>query len=148
MSFLQWFHHFTVLLYCWHSLHTMEPVGLWFASMNFCVHSLMYFYFFLSYFRGIFKYLRTSPIAQLITIMQFTQMVVGVYVTYTAYSTNAEDKTCVADPANLRLGLAMYFVYACLFFQLFYNRYIAAPEEKPVSAKKKSKTEKQKSKQS
>lgn len=128
----------------------MEPVGLWFATMNYCVHSVMYFYFFLSYFRGIFKYLRNSPIALLITTMQFMQMCVGVFVTYSAYIAHTTEEDCFGDAANLRMGLAMYFVYACLFFNLFYNRYIAAPKddvEKPLKKEgaggKKSKSKKQ-----
>ena len=39
--FLHWFHHVTVLLYCWHAYHHEVSSGLWFASMNFFVHSIM-----------------------------------------------------------------------------------------------------------
>ena len=41
--FLHWFHHVTVLLYCWHA-YTATPAatGLWFAAMNYTVHSVMY----------------------------------------------------------------------------------------------------------
>ncbi len=46
--FLHWFHHATVLLYCWHAFHTSIASGIWFASMNYCVHSIMYMYFFLA----------------------------------------------------------------------------------------------------
>ena len=35
--FLHWFHHVTVLLYCWHAYHHQVSSGLWFASMNYCV---------------------------------------------------------------------------------------------------------------
>jgi hypothetical protein len=44
--FLHWFHHVTVLMYCWHSFHVMIGPGVWFAAMNYSVHSVMYFYFF------------------------------------------------------------------------------------------------------
>ena len=33
--FLHWFHHCTVLLYCWHAFHHRIAPGLWFAAMNF-----------------------------------------------------------------------------------------------------------------
>jgi hypothetical protein len=36
--FLHWFHHVTVLLYCWHAYHNRIAPGLWFAAMNFTVH--------------------------------------------------------------------------------------------------------------
>ena len=35
--FLHWFHHLTVLLYCWHAYHNRVASGLWFAAMNFSV---------------------------------------------------------------------------------------------------------------
>jgi hypothetical protein len=42
---LHWYHHFTVLLYCWHSYMTRSSAGLYFIAMNYGVHALMYFYF-------------------------------------------------------------------------------------------------------
>mmetsp|Transcript_7572 Transcript_7572/g.22702 ORF Transcript_7572/g.22702 Transcript_7572/m.22702 type:complete len:173 (+) Transcript_7572:279-797(+) len=42
---LQWWHHSTVLLYCWHSYSTRIATGLWFAAMNYSVHAVMYGYF-------------------------------------------------------------------------------------------------------
>jgi hypothetical protein len=39
--FLQWWHHTTVLLYCWHAYASMVGHGLWFAAMNYAVHSLV-----------------------------------------------------------------------------------------------------------
>ena len=46
--FLHWFHHVTVLLYCWHAFANWTASGLWFVAMNFSVHSIMYFYYFLA----------------------------------------------------------------------------------------------------
>lgn len=45
--FLHWFHHVTVLLYCWHAYHHSVAAGLWFATMNYSVHSIMYLYYFM-----------------------------------------------------------------------------------------------------
>ena len=42
---LHWYHHLSVLLYCWHAYSARIGTGLWFASMNYGVHSIMYFYF-------------------------------------------------------------------------------------------------------
>ena len=55
--FLHWFHHVTVLLYCWHAFSNWTASGLWFVAMNFSVHSIMYFYYFLaiSGYKGLSK---------------------------------------------------------------------------------------------
>ena len=39
--FLHWFHHTTVLLYCWHAFHHEIAPGIWFAAMNYGVHMIM-----------------------------------------------------------------------------------------------------------
>ncbi|CAL1154401.1 unnamed protein product [Cladocopium goreaui] len=48
VRFLHWYHHFSVLLYCWHAYTWEMPTGLYFAAMNYTVHAVMYFYYFLS----------------------------------------------------------------------------------------------------
>jgi elongation of very long chain fatty acids protein 6 len=45
MTLLHVWHHITVLLYCWHSYATRIGTGLWFAAMNYLVHTVMYTYF-------------------------------------------------------------------------------------------------------
>ncbi|KAH8070212.1 very-long-chain 3-ketoacyl-CoA synthase [Aureococcus anophagefferens] len=45
LLFLHWYHHLTVLLYCWHSYATEAPHALYFVAMNYAVHSLMYAYY-------------------------------------------------------------------------------------------------------
>ena len=74
IPFLHWFHHATVLMYCWHAFHTSIAPGIWFASMNYCVHSIMYMYFFLAS-AGFYRLV--STFAPLITFLQITQMIVG-----------------------------------------------------------------------
>jgi len=44
--FLHWYHHFTVLAFCWNSYITEAGAGLYFVAMNYSVHSIMYFYYF------------------------------------------------------------------------------------------------------
>ena len=53
-------------------------------------------------------------------------MVVGAVVTFCgAYWTiNEGINSCHVDPANYKLGLAMYVSYFCLFAVLFYNLYL------------------------
>ena len=47
LMFLHWYHHISVLLCCWHSFISKAPTGLFFGTMNYGVHSIMYFYYFL-----------------------------------------------------------------------------------------------------
>ena len=35
LMFLHWYHHVTVLLYCWHSYATEAPQSLYFVAMNY-----------------------------------------------------------------------------------------------------------------
>ena len=42
---LHWYHHASVLLYCWHAYAARIGTGLWYAAMNYTVHALMYTYF-------------------------------------------------------------------------------------------------------
>lgn len=40
LIFLHWYHHITVLLYCWHSYVTTSPPGIFFVVMNYGVHAM------------------------------------------------------------------------------------------------------------
>merc|ERR1711981_528117 len=73
--FLHWFHHVTVLLYCWHAFYNIVAPGLWFAAMNCSVHSIMYFYFFMT---NVGFYKAMQPLAPLITTVQILQMIGGI----------------------------------------------------------------------
>jgi len=128
--FLHWFHHVTVLLYCWHAYHNVIAAGIWFAAMNYSVHSIMYFYYFMAKM-GFYKIIR--PFAPLITCIQILQMVGGIYVLSVSYRVAAsEGGQCDNDSANVRLGLFMYFSYFCLFCVLFYEKYMAGPTQHTV----------------
>lgn len=125
--FLHWFHHCTVLLYCWHAFHHRIAPGLWFASMNYCVHSVMYAYYFLSII-GLRRLAR--PVAPFITAFQVLQMVGGIIVTTTsAYTHWAHGpESCSVNGSNYRLGLLMYSTYFVLFVCLFYKLYMGNNE--------------------
>ena len=77
---LHWYHHLTVLLYCWHSYSARIGTGLWFAAMNYSVHAVMYFYFGLTQLGPKGKKF-AKKFAMLITTLQLTQMVFGIAVT-------------------------------------------------------------------
>merc|ERR1711920_995467 len=118
---LQWWHHSTVLLYCWHSYSCQISTGLWFAAMNYSVHSVMYGYFALmtTQFR---KYI--TPYAIFITLAQLVQMLVGMFVTIKAVLYQDAGLECHVNKTNSVLGLTMYFSYFVLFFKLFIDNYV------------------------
>mmetsp|Transcript_98753 Transcript_98753/g.260650 ORF Transcript_98753/g.260650 Transcript_98753/m.260650 type:complete len:366 (-) Transcript_98753:188-1285(-) len=118
---LQWWHHSTVLLYCWHSYSTRIATGLWFAAMNYSVHSVMYGYFALKatpYRKSV------TPYAIFITLAQLLQMLVGMFVTIKAVMYQNEGQECHVNRTNSLLGLTMYFSYFVLFFKLFIDNYV------------------------
>jgi len=77
---LHWWHHSTVLLYCWHAYATTPGTGMWYATMNYGVHSIMYAYFAATQHS---KRAREAvkPCAIYITLLQLLQMVVGIALT-------------------------------------------------------------------
>jgi elongation of very long chain fatty acids protein 6 len=62
-----------VLLYCWHAYHNRIGPGLYFASANYLVHSVMYTYYFLNAAK---LHWLARPCAPFITTMQIVQMMV------------------------------------------------------------------------
>merc|ERR1712187_96194 len=122
---LQWWHHSTVLLYCWHSYSVRIATGAWFACMNYSVHSIMYGYFAIMGTR--YRKLVT-PYAIYITLLQLVQMLVGMFVTVKAVLYQAAGDECHVNKTNSVLGLSMYASYFVLFFKLFVDNYFLKPK--------------------
>jgi len=70
------------------------------------------------------------PIAMTITILQLSQMVVGVIVNGYAYKTKAKGFDCDVSSHHLQMGLAMYASYFVLFAHFFYKAYFGARKRK------------------
>merc|ERR1712039_408332 len=122
---LQWWHHSTVLLYCWHSYSVRIATGAWFACMNYSVHSVMYGYFAIM---GTRYRKMVSRYAIYITLLQLVQMLVGMFVTIKAVLYQAEGEECHVNKTNSLLGLSMYASYFVLFFKLFVDNYYLKPK--------------------
>ena len=131
LIFLHWYHHITVLLYCWHSYVTKSPPGIFFVVMNYSVHACMYGYYFLMAVRMKPKWF--NPI--IITCFQISQMIVGIGVTLVAfyyYMTDEKvgDEACHIQKENNVAAFIMYGSYLCLFLQFFIGRYFVSKKGK------------------
>jgi len=130
--FLHWFHHVTVLLFCWLSYHTRASCGMWFGAVNYFVHSLMYTYYALA-ISGVKSVFFFAPF---ITSIQLFQMVMGISVLLFVASAKAMGTECRTEDANWKLGLAMYSSYFVLFAVLFYDKYMVPKSSQPGEEKK------------
>jgi elongation of very long chain fatty acids protein 6 len=136
--FLHWYHHWTVMLYCWYAFVYPNGTGLAFAGMNYFVHAIMYTYYFCMNFSNITRQI-VRPFAQLITLLQLAQMAVGLYITAkTQLYLDGQTKNCNANWHVNFFGLLMYLSYFVLFGHFFHKNYIAKTGKKrgAESAKK------------
>jgi elongation of very long chain fatty acids protein 6 len=123
LIFLHWYHHVTVLLYCWHSYATEASQALYFVAMNYTVHAVMYGYYCLMALKI------KPPIPDFfITTMQISQMIVGTFI-QVASMFYYNEKSCGVHYGNLVAGGLMYGSYFALFFEFAYKRFIA-PKKK------------------
>lgn len=126
--FLHWYHHVTVLLYCWHCYTTASIPGIIFVTMNLGVHSLMYAYYFLMAMRC--KPSWFNPMV--ITVLQVSQMFVGVAITLVGFYYLKHDSTCAIGAENTHAGCLLYGSYLVLFLQFFVGRYLNKPKVKKM----------------
>jgi len=129
IGFLHWYHHTTVMIFCWMAgAHLIMP-GLWFAAMNLCVHSVMYFYYFLTSVNIMWvkKYFDFP-----ITVMQISQMIMGVIIVFTvAYHQFFTEEGCEsATLPHTIYALVMYGSYLYLFVEFFVKRYLLGGKDK------------------
>ncbi|EQC26232.1 hypothetical protein SDRG_15967 [Saprolegnia diclina VS20] len=117
LIFLHWYHHITVLMFCWHAFAVRSASGLYFVAMNYSVHAIMYFYYFLTA-RGY-----RPKWALLVTVAQLSQMVVGVAVCTMSVLYIRRGATCYVNHDNLKWGILMYSSYFALFLKFFIERY-------------------------
>lgn len=129
LIFLHWYHHVTVLLFCWSAYSTMAGSGLYFVAMNYTVHALMYGYYCL---QALHMCPKSFP-AVLITISQIAQMFIGTGVCIACWYYKFSGRSCHNDTSNLVAGALMYGSYLYLFMDFAMRRYVFS---KPKSAKK------------
>jgi hypothetical protein len=126
LIFLHWYHHVTVLAFCWHAYITENGGGLYFVGMNYSVHGVMYFYYFLQAIRAIPKWFPSW----IITSMQIIQMIIGTAVVcFSIYyknfgSPNYAPGACHVTTNNCIVGGLIYASYFYLFMEFAVKRYI------------------------
>ena len=124
---LHWYHHITVMVYCYFHVAYMVVPGQWFVVMNYFVHSIMYCYYAMRASR-----LFTLPrwLMMVITVLQLSQMAVGVGINiyiYRMMSTVPDfycDERIETSYFYVYCAFAMYLSYFILFLHFFYTTYI------------------------
>ncbi|CAF3288783.1 unnamed protein product [Rotaria socialis] len=131
LIFLHWYHHASVLVYCFFSYSMFVSTGRWFVSMNYVVHSIMYGYFALRAAR-----VRVPRFLQkFITILQLVQMVFGCFVNLAALNSKQRGYECATSDINIKLSLLLYASYLILFGHFFYNSYLRKDPSKKSNGK-------------
>lgn len=127
---LHWYHHITVLLYCWHAYSVQTSIGIYFAGMNYGVHAIMYSYYAMTQWSlGTRKIVK--PFAQAITFLQIAQMFGGIFVVCaSAVFKNLLGYECSTRDDNTILAILMYTSYCLLFIQLYVERYCSKKKAK------------------
>lgn len=120
--FLHWFHHTSVMWFCWFAWGTGTPMGVFFAMMNLTVHSIMYAWYALAAANNwIGTGLKpTKGFSQTVTIMQIIQMVLGASLTFYVL---LQGDSCDNEKYVVYMALAMYSVYLILFVHFFIRAY-------------------------
>lgn len=147
---LHWYHHITVMTFCWNSWGSCCLNGVFYAAMNLTVHAFMYIFYFLAALGY-----RPTAFAMSITLLQITQMILGTaitcYVNYHmmyikprsyAFSLDFsfdvdnpdEHPYCYVNPTNALAGMAMYSSYLWLFCVFFYQAYVSPKGKKEKKA--------------
>lgn len=124
LHFLHYYHHATVLLFCWDAWVVNNAVGGMFAIMNLLVHSIMYAYYCAAAIGVRFPQILRKNI----TNLQLTQMVLGC--SLCVYNMC----NCNRTPSNNMYGLAMYASYFALFLNFWVQQYVIMPRKKKAAA--------------
>jgi hypothetical protein len=125
VKFLHWYHHMSVLLYCWYVTQVKYP-ATFFAAVNAFVHSIMYYYYF-RMAQGI-----RPKFAKIVTQIQLIQMVLGIGSTLVFIIYHLNDPSCNGGTVVHQRGVlwtsfgvtgGMYLSYFVLFALFYIDRY-------------------------
>jgi len=132
LIFLHWYHHITVLVYCWITYEEYDPSLRWFMTMNFFVHGLMYTY----YAAKTLQIKMPRNLAMTITTLQLSQMVFGVFINlYSLYMKESRGICFDRSYEAIYLALGMYATYFVLFANFFIRAYFLRRSSKAKTEK-------------
>ncbi|ODM97555.1 putative fatty acid elongation protein 3 [Orchesella cincta] len=117
---IQYYHHVVTMIVVWIVGPLVEPIARWYTVLNFFVHSLMYPYFSL---RAIGIRVPVF-IANLITFLQLSQMIIGFTVNMTSLYHQQIGNDCVRYPISIQAFSLVYGSFIFLFGKLFYDSVI------------------------
>ena len=120
VELIHWFHHVSVMLFCWHALATEYAPGMIFAVMNYGVHSLMYLYFAITT-QFVWTRIHLKNVGFVTTCLQTSQMVIGIAVNAYAAYVHTYRKECYIVDSTVRAAVFMYSTYFVLFLRLLLN---------------------------
>jgi elongation of very long chain fatty acids protein 6 len=125
LIFLHWYHHITVLVSCWYAMHDFVSTARWFSCVNFTVHGMMY-----SYYAARAMKLRIPKWVNIVlTTLQISQMIWGIYITVFVISTKRAGRPCSVSNNNIIVNLTLYSTYFLLFSNYFYHAYLKKPSK-------------------
>lgn len=137
LIFLHWYHHITVLLYCWNSYVTESGAGIYFVAMNYTVHAIMYTYYYLHAIKRLPKWFRSW----IVTTLQILQMIVGTCIVsaslyyYIYGGAKYAPKECNNNVSNVIAGVAIYSSYLYLFLEYAFKRFVYGDKDLSVRGK-------------
>lgn len=120
LSFLHWYHHFSVFIYCWYSYAFPISTGVWFGTVNYSVHAVMYLYY------AVRASGRYPPrwLARAVTTLQLSQMFFGLFLNFSAIRAVTLGKICRMDWFTVGISVFFYTSYAVLFANFYYWTYV------------------------
>ena len=114
------YHHIATLNYAFLTYVDGTAYNPWIIWLNFSVHFVMYFYYFLSACK-----IRVSPlISQLITTLQLSQFIITKLILVHVGYLTLKGYPCELTSTSCFYRLMMEISYVYLFGQLFYNSYV------------------------
>jgi len=119
LIFLHWYHHASVLAYCWLSYQYFYASAIWYTTMNYTIHTFMYTYYaaMALNIRSLRKY------AHFLTAAQILQMVMG-GLTQVVLHLYRDEPSCPSSPEYIIAGVTIAVSYGALFTRLYYNAYL------------------------
>lgn len=136
LIFLHWYHHITVLMFCWYAYAAQASSGLYFAVVNYSIHALMYFYYGMTQLSPKTRAM-VKPYALYVTFLQLSQMGFGIIIVSLSIYYKYHRRECYTYPHVNLFALMMYASYFVLFLDIFLKRYNLENQKKQKTLQKK-----------